>query len=152
MNATPEQPIGEPSGHRFTRSGSFTLPCAPAVALPLFTPEGERAWVPDWTPTFLSGATDEVGVVWTTDANDVPVTWVTVIRDHDHVRYARVSSNGTAGFVDVRCELEKDGTRVHVGYDLSATSDAAGVALVQFADGFDDMLSMWRDLTGRVLA
>ena len=144
-------PTKKPSGHRFTRTGSFTLPCSPEVALPFFTPGGERAWVPDWTPTFHSGATDEAGAVWTTDAGDVPVTWVTVIRDDDHVRYARLSGNGTAGYVDVRCELTKDGTRVHVGYDLTATSDPAGAALEQFADGFDDMLSTWRDLTRGVL-
>lgn len=76
---------------------------------------------------------------------------MTVIRDDDHVRYARVSGNGTAGYVDVRRELSEGRTRAHVGYDLTVPSDAAGTAIKQFADGFDDMLTEWRDLVGRVL-
>lgn len=81
-----------------------------------------------------------------------PSPGLTVIRDNDHVRYARVSANGTAGFVDVRCAPEGEGTRVHVGYDLTATSDAGVTALEQFAHGYDDMLHAWRDLASRVLA
>lgn len=30
------------------RSGSFELPCSTDTAFPLFSPEGERAWVKDW--------------------------------------------------------------------------------------------------------
>ena len=80
---------------RITATGSFTLPCDPLIALPLFTPEGERAWVEGWAPTYLSGATDEVGAVWTT-ATHSHTTWVTVVRTDDRVTYARVSNNGTA--------------------------------------------------------
>jgi hypothetical protein len=32
------------------RSGRFELPLAPAEALPHFSPEGERRWVPGWEP------------------------------------------------------------------------------------------------------
>ncbi len=152
MNTTSTPPLMESSGRRCTRTGSFTLPCTPDVALPLFTPEGERSWVPDWTPKYLSGATDEAGAVWTTSAGSVPVTWVTVIRDSDHVRYARVSANGTAGFVDVRCAPDSAGTRVHVEYDLTATNHAGAASLEHLADGYDDMLHEWRDLTSRLLA
>lgn len=142
----------DPVGRRCNRSGFFTLPCSPDVALALFTPEGERDWVPDWTPTYLSGATDEAGAVWTTDAHGVAVTWVTVIREEDHVRYARLSSNGTAGFVDVRCAPADEGTRVRVEYDLTATSDAGVTSLGQFTREYDDMLEEWRALASRVLA
>lgn len=31
-------------------SGSFRLPAAPEVAMPLFTASGERAWAPGWDP------------------------------------------------------------------------------------------------------
>jgi hypothetical protein len=117
----------------------------------LFTPEGERAWVPDWTPTFLSGATDEAGAVWTTQAHGVHVTWVTVLRDSHRARYARLSTNGTAGFVDVRCSVEGDATRVHVRYDLTATNEDGAAFLAQLARGYDAMLNQWRRLASRVL-
>jgi hypothetical protein len=136
---------------RCVKHGHFTLPCAPETAMELFTPEGERAWVPGWNPYFLSGAKDEVGAVWTTNAHGTHVTWVTVVRDADHVRYSRVSENGTVGIVDVRCVADSDGTRVHVGYDLTGT-DRAGVAAVKsFAEGYDEMLDEWRDLTAGFL-
>lgn len=51
------KPGGTPA--RITRTGSFTLPCEPLTALALFTPEGERAWVEGWAPTYLSKANDE---------------------------------------------------------------------------------------------
>jgi hypothetical protein len=32
------------------RSGGFDLPCDADTAFPLFSPEGEREWVPGWNP------------------------------------------------------------------------------------------------------
>jgi hypothetical protein len=131
---------------RITATGSFTLPCDPLIALPLFTPEGERAWVEGWAPTYLSGATDEVGAVWTT-ATHSHTTWVTVVRTDDRVTYARVSNNGTAGLVDVRCLAADGDATVQVTYDLTATSTAGLSWLQHFVAGFDGMLEQWRYLT-----
>jgi hypothetical protein len=131
---------------RITVTGSFTLPCDPLIALPLFTPEGERAWVEEWAPTYLSGATDEVGAVWTT-ATHSHTTWVTVVRTDDRVKYARVSDNGTAGLVDVRCLAADGDATVQVTYDLTATSTAGLSWLQHFVAGFDGMLEQWRNLT-----
>ena len=126
------------------RSGSFEVRLDPVMALPLFTPEGERLWVEGWEPTYLSGATDEVGAVWSTSLGAHTI-WVTVMRTGDQVAYARVSDNGTAGLVSVYCEpAYSGGTTVHVRYDLTATS-IDGVALLEaFAAGFDEMLETWR--------
>ena len=135
---------------RTVRQGAFSLPCSPAVAILLFTPEGERQWVDGWRPEYLSGAFDEVGAVWRTSV-DAEVTWLTTDRDADRVRYARLSSDGTAGLVEVRCTAADDGTRVDVSYDLTAVSAAGRDALSRFADGFADMLDHWRRATLRVL-
>jgi hypothetical protein len=151
MNATPTTPVLD-AGPRRALHGSFPLPCPPEAALPLFTPEGERDWVPGWNPTYLSGATDEAGAVWTTDLHGVRATWVTVVREDRHVRYSRVSTNGTAGLVDVRCASDGAGTRVHVTYDLTATGGGGARVLAQFADEFDEMVQAWHDLTARHLA
>ena len=131
---------------RITVTGSFTVPCNARTALALFTPEGERSWVEGWAPTYLSGATDEVGAVWTTAAHS-HTTWVTVVRADDHITYARVCDNGTAGLVDVRCLDGAGGATVHVTYDLTATSTAGLPWLQHFAAGFDVMLEEWRRLT-----
>jgi hypothetical protein len=133
------------------RQGHFPLPCDPASALPLFTPEGERHWVGGWDPEYLSGADDEVGAVWRTSHGE-DVTWITTDRDDARVRCGRVSSNGTAGLVDVRCTPADDGTRVVVTYDLTAHTAAGIDALQRFATDFDDMLEHWRRATTAVLA
>ena len=137
---------------RVTMSGSFVLPCNPATALPLFTPEGERRWVDWWVPVYHSAATDEVGAVWTTAAG-APTTWVTIVRDDDRVAYARVSANGTAGLVQVRCLADGAGeTTVEVTYNLTATDPRGRAGLEDFARGYADLLEDWRARTRRMLA
>jgi hypothetical protein len=136
---------------RAVRHGEFPLPCDPATALPLFTPEGERQWVGGWDPEYLSGAEDEVGAVWRTSHGE-DVTWITTDRDDARVRYARLSSNGTAGLVEVLCIPADGGTKVLVTYDLTAYTAAGVDALQRFATDFDDMLEHWRRATAAVLA
>jgi len=136
---------------RAVRRGDFALPCDPATALPLFTPEGERQWVGGWEPEYLSGAADEIGAVWRT-SHDQDVTWITTDRDDARVRYARISSDGTAGLVEVLCTPADGGTRVQVTYDLTACTAAGLDALRRFATHFDDMLEHWRRATAAVLA
>ena len=132
---------------RVTVAGSCTLPCDAPTALLLFTSEGERAWVQGWSPTYLSGATDEVGAVWVTHAGHAKTTWVTVGRTDDRLTYARISDNGTAGMVDVRCLPADGGATVDVAYDVTATSSAGLRWLHHLAAGFDGMLADWRKLT-----
>jgi muconolactone delta-isomerase len=38
---------------RLTRSATIQLNAGPATVFPLFTPLGERLWVPDWNPTII---------------------------------------------------------------------------------------------------
>jgi hypothetical protein len=146
-HATPEGPA---ESARAVRQGGFQLPCSPTTALALFTPEGERRWVGGWDPEYLSGASDEVGAVWRTSHGE-DTTWITTDRDDDRVRYARVSSNGTAGLVEVLCSPIEGGTRVQVTYDLTACTAAGLGSLQRFATHFDDMLEHWRRATAAVL-
>lgn len=153
QNPTPPQAsvAGSTEPVRAVRRGSFRLPCGPATALPLFTPDGERRWVGGWQPECLSGATDEVGAVWRTSLGG-DTTWVTTDRDGDRVRYARISSNGTAGLVEVRCGPAGTETSVQVTYDLTACTAAGVAALHRFVTAFDDMLEHWRRATTSALA
>ena len=148
----PAAPSSSTERVRAVRQGSFQLPCSPAMALPLFTPEGERRWVGGWHPEYLSGATDEVGAVWRTSIGGDDTTWVTTDRDDDRVRYARISGNGTAGLVEVLCSPAGDGTSVRVTYDLTACTAAGVDALRRFAAEFTDMLEHWRQATTSALA
>jgi hypothetical protein len=118
---------------RSTCSGSLHVPLPPSAARALFTPEGERAWVPGWDPQHPDG--DPAGPVFTT--HDGATVWIAL----GDLRYARVTPGVHAGTVSVRLAPDGAGTRVHVEYDLTALSPDAGVAA--FADGFDELMRAW---------
>jgi hypothetical protein len=114
-------------------TGTITVPLPPDQALTLFTPEGERAWVPHWNPHHHSDT------VFTTDHGGTRTTWVVLAAEPHTVRYARVSDD-RAGTVEVRCHPHGDQTRGEVIYDLAPLDPHA---LDHFAAGYDAMLAEW---------
>jgi hypothetical protein len=117
-------------------SGSLHVALPPARAAALFTPEGERSWVPHWDPAYPGGRD---GPVFTTDGG--ATVWLAL----GGLRYARVTPGLQAGIVAVRCEREGAGTRAHVEYDLTALSPAADLA--GFGAGFAGRMREWeRDI------
>ena len=70
------------------RTGTVRVALPPDEALPLFTAEGEKRWVPGWTPTWISppdGAPVEGGV-WLTRDGETEVIWR--VQRYDRVAYA----------------------------------------------------------------
>jgi hypothetical protein len=117
--------------------GTVDVPLAPSEALPLFTPGGEREWVPGWDPEFPSG--DDT--VFVTHGETY---WVVADRTATSMRYARITPGVHAGTVEVHCEPAGTGTRAHVTYDLTALGDHA--VLDRFAAGYPAMLAEWERL------
>jgi hypothetical protein len=68
-------------------TGSISVPIPPDDAIALFTPEGERAWVPNWDPQHHSDS------VFTT----AHAIWVVLDSEPRAVRYARVPQASTQG-------------------------------------------------------
>ena len=125
---------------RVQKTGSFVLTgVSPEAAMPLFTAEGEKRWVPAWEPHYPGGHED----VWVTGET----TWVTTARTATSATYARVTPGDTAGFVRVVCRAVGGDSEVEVTYDLTATGPAGRERLPAFADGFWQMLEEWRVLT-----
>ena len=127
-------------------TGTIHVPLAPDDALTLFTPEGERAWVPGWNPAFPEEAADETapGTTFTTDHGGAHTFWVVADRKPDAMRYARVTPGVYAGTVEVRCEPDGAATRAHVTYDLTALGDPR--RLDEFTAGYEAMLAEWERL------
>jgi hypothetical protein len=119
-------------------TGIVDVALGPEEALALFTPAGEREWVPGWDPAFPAGQDVSPGTTFTTHERTV---WVIADRTSRSMRYARVTPGVCAGTVAVRCEPAGARTRAHVSYDLTALGDSA--ALERFADGYDAMLAEW---------
>jgi hypothetical protein len=115
-------------------SRTITVPLPPDQAIALFTPEGERAWVPGWDPQHHSTT------VFTTEHGGARTTWLVLDAGPHAVRYARVRPDHHAGTVEVRCQADGDGTAATVTYDLTPLTSHA---LDGFAAGYDEMLAGW---------
>ncbi len=120
----------------------------------LFTPEGEREWVPDWDPRYPAGQpSEEPGTVFRTTADGVTSIWVILELDRtDHrASYARVTPGVHAGTVSVECADTRPGhCRVSVGYDLTTLGNATALEPYR-PEAFVDMMETWATLTTEYL-
>ena len=140
---------------RIANSGSFELPLPPGEAFDLFTAEGEKDWVPGWSPTILGDLPQHPGLVFLTESNGQQVIWTVLESDPATLthRYSRVAPGHTAATVEVRLRPSGTGCTVHVSYDLTALSPEGEAALDGYADPqFGETMEKWRSLVGEMLA
>ncbi|HEX8697137.1 MAG TPA: SRPBCC family protein [Longimicrobium sp.] len=121
------------------RSARIRLDGPPERVFPLFTPVGERAWVPGWSPRFLWPADGEArrGTVFLTRAAGEQATiWtVTAYEPHRRVTYARITPGSRAGIVEVRCGRTPHGRTVaRVTYTFTALSPRGNDYLRAFTE------------------
>jgi hypothetical protein len=131
----------------YALTGRLTVDLPPGEAFRLFTPRGERDWVPGWEPRFPVPTDDDSapGTVFQTDAHGATTTWVVVDREADrHIRYARCTPGVSAGTVAVTLEAAGGSSRIVVTYVLTALDPVARHQLDAFADGFDEFLGGWQ--------
>jgi len=135
----------------------ITLDCPPSEAMPLFTPKGEEAWVPDWKPDYITPDTGETckEMLFITSHGDEATYWTCMDwqPEDGHVRYLRLTPASRIGFVDVLCQADgSDKTRVRVTYQLHALSSSGHTYLTEMTqDVFAKMIDEWEQLiTGNV--
>jgi hypothetical protein len=136
------------------RTHSFGLPVPAGRAFDLFTPLGEREWVPGWNPVFLhppDGRLERGGAFLTDPASDDGRTlWVVthVDRARLEVSYARVTPASRIGLVDVRVTAASgQECVVEVAYTFTAVSEAGNAYLDSFTDEhFRGYIESWREL------
>ena len=116
-------------GERAFRSHSFDVALPAAEAFELFTPEGERAWVPGWDPRYVypRGPVPEKGMVFTTGEGAEAALWL--ISRYEpaagDVEYIRVTPGSRMAIVRVRCAPRAaSSARVTVSYEYTGLSDA----------------------------
>lgn len=109
-----------------SRHHSFELDAPLADVLPLFTAEGERAWVPGWAPEILGGYGERGSAFLTRSPDGTPTTWICCRYDlgAGKASYARLANGSNIGLVDVDCQaMTPTRTRVGVTYTLTAVSE-----------------------------
>ncbi len=135
---------------RSIASGRFRLSLPAREAIWLFTPEGERSWVPGWSPTYPAGRPSETpGTVFTTTADGSKTIWVVHAIDTDRytAEYARVTPGCHAGTVRISCADTSAGRCVvSVTYDLTLLPGGDPKAFDAYRDAsFEGMMSRWSE-------
>lgn len=135
-----------------TETHTIRLPLPADRSFRLFTPEGERHWVPDWEPEYVHPASGhtEKGMVFVTHHDDETTLWCLVDFDPDrrYSRYARVTPGSRFVLVEVQCmALNDESTAVSVTYTLTALSEAGNQAVAGFqGEAFRRMIDEWERL------
>jgi len=136
------------------RSAGFDIAQPVEQVFPLFSPEGEKRWVPHW---------DYENVIGTTELSE---DYVFLTRGHDHAmsdaiwlvkRYVpeawfiqlyRVEPEDKIGIVTVECSRSDERmTHVEVSYQYIALSDHGRKFIESFTPEFyEKFIDEWRDL------
>ena len=132
---------------RVQSSGHFDVALSAGDAIVLFTPEGERSWVPGWNPVYPAGRpSEDSGTVFVTESHAVETTWVVleVDRSGATAAYARITPGHHAGVVRVGCVDAATGhCTVSVAYDLTLLGEDPMELEAHVDDNFELMMHEW---------
>src|SRR5512144_2204720 len=91
-------------------TGGFTVSAPVGMAFDLFSPVGERGWVPGWSPELLhpAGVEWEQGLIFRTQEELGEAVWVVTALDRERhaVEYYRVEPGRYVARVRVRCQAQ----------------------------------------------
>ncbi len=131
--------------------GRFELPREPAEVFPLFSPLGEKLWVPGWSPELLHPP----GVEWaegqvfrTREETGEEVVWIVTRLELDacRVEYRRVVPGRYVATVDVRCRAAgARGTEVEVDYAYVGLAEAGNRDIETMSQrDYDEKMARWK--------
>ncbi|MGB5566490.1 MAG: SRPBCC family protein [Acidimicrobiia bacterium] len=134
---------------RLQSFGHFDVALPAADAIGLFTPEGERAWVPGWDPAYPARQpSEDSGTVFVTISDGVETAWVVLEIDRSGATaaYARITLGHHAGVVRVGCTDTAAGhSTVSVTYDLTLLGNDPAELDAHADDRFELMMKAWSD-------
>ncbi len=121
---------------------------------PLFTPEGEKLWVPDWDYVNIMGSTELCeNYVFMTDSHAHKTSrsiWIVKKYDPElhYVQYYKIEPMDKIGVVTVECtDIGSDRTRVKVTYKYVALSTEGEKFLSEFSYSvYEDYICNWKKL------
>ena len=138
----------------------FDIPRPVEEVFPLFSPEGEKRWAPNW---------DYENIMGTTELSE---DYVFLTRSHDHasadaiwlvkryvpsewfIQFYRVEPEDKVGVVTVRCSsISEQTTYVEVTYQYIPLSEKGRKFIDGFtAETFERFIDEWKDLLLRYFA
>ena len=120
-----------------TRVATIHLHAPPERDVPLYTPAGERLWVPGWVPRYLwpADGAAQIGMVFLTEHEGRESTWM--VADFDPGRravYTRVTAGLSAVRVEVRCAPDGEGTTATIRYYYVGLTAAGNASIEQMTE------------------
>ena len=137
--------------------GRLTVAAPLARAFELFSPEGERLWVPGWIPEVLypPGASWVEGLIFRTHEESGEAIWVISRLDpfFHRVTYHRVEPGRYVARIDVQCTpASLDSTDVTTTYTFTGLSAAGNGDVAQMTqDTYDAKMVRWSAWIGALL-
>lgn len=131
-------------------TGAFTLPAPPEATFELFSPLGEKAWVPGWNPELIHppGASWERGLVFRTQEERGEAIWIVTALDRDRhdVEYHRVEAGRYVARVHVRCSPQGTGqTDVRVTYTFIGLSEVGNQDIAAMSsEAYLEKMKRWQ--------
>jgi hypothetical protein len=141
-----------------TRTMSLDLPGSADRAFPLFGPDREREWSPEWDPKFVvptsPGQTAD-GAVFLVDHDPNPMVWV--MTDYDPaeriVRYVVVRAGRTVTQLWIQVvPVSVNACRADVTYRYTALAPEGRLAVEHFVQSFPEWKRHWESHIAPVLA
>jgi hypothetical protein len=124
---------------------------------PLFSPEGEKLWVPGWDYTDVMGTPDLAeDYVFLTESHDHATSEaIWVVKRYDpanwRVEFYKIEPGNKAGVVKVSCKaLGEVQTEVQVGYKYIALSADGEAFISGFTEAaYQEFIAEWQVLLSR---
>ena len=137
-----------------SHTASFEVRQAADVVFPLFSPEGEKKWVPGWDYENIMGTLQlgEDYVFLTTGHDHAAVEAVWIVKSYDRrgrrVQYYKVEPSQKVGIVSVGCEaLDRHLCRVTVSYTYIGLSDSGNRFIANFTRAaYEKFIGEWKTL------
>ena len=142
----------EPGTVSYTKSFEMKYPIN--ELFPLFSPEGEKYWVPGWEYENIMGTTelseDYVFLTRTHDHAAKDAVWI--VKRYDpashYVQFYKIEPKEKIGVVTVKCtELGTGRTQVQVTYKYTALSATGENFIAGFnREDYEDFIDEWKTL------
>jgi len=137
-----------------THTKAFKMNVPIADIFPLFSPEGEKHWVPGWDYENVMGTTelsdDYVFLTKTHDHGTSDAIWI--VKKYDpklhFVQFYKIEPGEKIGVVTVKCtELEASKTMIRVTYKYLALSKGGEEFITVFNENtYEEFIDEWQKL------
>lgn len=138
---------------------SFEIAYPIAKLFPLFSPEGEKSWVPDWDYINLMGNTalSEDYIFITTSHDHAQADAIWIVSDYQpekyFIKFYKIEPENKIGTITIACfEVDSVITKTQVSYKYMAISPTGEKFLTNYSESdYTNFIAQWKILLEKYL-